>query len=76
MEKVKLQIRINSCATNDPCAVCGERTDPNIGPTIFLAGTYEPVCNHCAKRIDPDVYQSWRDICLWFESQREPATCF
>ena len=48
MEKsIKLAIKLNNCATNDPCAICGDRTDPEIGPELFLADTWDVVCHAC-----------------------------
>ena len=52
-ENVKLAIKENNCATNDPCAVCGNRTDPRCGPELFLAGTWELVCYQCGEKYDP-----------------------
>jgi hypothetical protein len=28
-------IKYNNCAVNDPCDVCGDRTDPDFGPELF-----------------------------------------
>ena len=52
-----IDIRPNNCATNDPCAFCGSRTDPQIPAAIFKRGTYEPVCDVCAQEIDGGVYR-------------------
>lgn len=47
-ESPKIEFKHNNCATNDPCAICGERTDPLVGPEPFLEGTWELVCAKCA----------------------------
>jgi hypothetical protein len=46
-EPVVIERKFNNCLSNDPCAICGARTDPN-GFDPFLAGTYELVCDACA----------------------------
>lgn len=51
--KISLAIKSNNCATNDPCAVCGRRTDPAVGPEIFLHDSWHLVCHPCAEEIDP-----------------------
>jgi hypothetical protein len=48
-----LAIKLNNCASNDPCAICGDRCDPQVGPEIFLADTWALVCRPCAQRIAP-----------------------
>ena len=52
-------LRLNNCATNDPCALCGQRTDPLCGVELF----YEPpggalglVCGECGRRFVPKLY--------------------
>jgi hypothetical protein len=42
-----LAIKLNSVAVNDPCAICGDRTDPELGPELFLEGTWALVCYEC-----------------------------
>jgi hypothetical protein len=42
-----LVIKLNNAATNVPCALCGARTDPQVGPELFLEGTNELVCHVC-----------------------------
>ena len=43
-------IKLNNAATNDPCAICGKRTDPQVGPELFLEGTWSPVCHECGMK--------------------------
>jgi hypothetical protein len=52
----RVVIGLNSVITNDPCAICGKRTDPN-GIDFFLEGTRELVCNHCAQEHAPGLYR-------------------
>lgn len=50
-----LVIRMNPVASNDPCAVCGDRTDPLVGPELFLANTYHLVCRRCGQQLAPEL---------------------
>lgn len=52
---VELEIKLNNAATNDPCEVCGSRTDPEVGPELFLAGTWALVCHECAREHAPEL---------------------
>ena len=51
--KPTIVIRANNCATNDPCAICGQRTDPNGFFDYFLEGTVELVCDQCVEKHNP-----------------------
>lgn len=48
-------IRYNNCASNDPCVVCSGRTDPTVGPELFLAGTWSLVCRECGRKYAPHL---------------------
>ena len=48
-----LAIKLNNCATNDPCALCGNRTDPTTGPELFLAHSWALVCWECGRENAP-----------------------
>jgi transcription elongation factor Elf1 len=50
---VKLAIKTNSTAINEPCAICGERMEAAIPISIFMADNYNPVCNTCAEKHSP-----------------------
>ncbi len=41
-----LVIRVNTVLTNDPCALCGEATDPT-GLDLYLADRTALVCHRC-----------------------------
>jgi hypothetical protein len=41
-----LAIRVNNVLTNDPCALCGEATDPT-GIDLYLAERAALVCHSC-----------------------------
>jgi hypothetical protein len=60
MIKHRLEIKMNNSATNDPCAICGQRTDPDVGPEIFLMGTWSLVCHECGKAHGPALM-----LCLY-----------
>ena len=58
-----LAIKDNNCATNDPCALCGARTDPNVGPELFVADSWALVCWDCGRKHEPELVamlQSYR----------------
>ena len=50
---MNIVLKLNNCATNDPCAICGRRTDPVIGLDYFWEGTWRLVCDTCAERYEP-----------------------
>lgn len=54
-----IEIKHNNAATNDPCAVCGDRCDPIVGPEFFFKGTWALVCLGCVRTHAP-----------WLESKR------
>jgi hypothetical protein len=54
---MKLQIRSNNYITDHPCAVCGGPTTLDLGPTIVLQGTWEPVCDGCVTMTAPELRQ-------------------
>ena len=61
----QLAIKINNVATNDPCAICGDRTDPAIGPDLFLADSWQLVCWKCGKKYAPGLVamlQTWYSL--------------
>lgn len=46
LQPTDLVIRLNTALTNDPCALCGEPTDPT-GIDLYLADKPALVCNTC-----------------------------
>jgi hypothetical protein len=46
IQPTDLVIRLNISLTNDPCALCGEPTDPT-GIDLYLADRPALVCNAC-----------------------------
>ena len=46
IQPTDLVIRVNTVLTNDPCALCGEATDPT-GIDLFLAERPALVCHSC-----------------------------
>lgn len=46
----EIELNINNCASNDPCAFCGKRTDPYIPLAYFKKGTYATVCPDCIEK--------------------------
>lgn len=54
-ETDRLVIKYNNAATNDPCAICGARTDSMCGPELFVDGTWELVCHECGCKFSPEL---------------------
>ena len=48
-----LAVKVNNTASSGTCAICGERTDPQSGPELFLADAWELVCQDCGRRYAP-----------------------
>jgi hypothetical protein len=46
IQPTDLVVRVNSVLTNDPCALCGEPTDPT-GIDLYLADKPALVCHAC-----------------------------
>lgn len=65
MDMRKLAIKMNNVATNDPCAICGERTDPALGPELFLADNWKLVCWECGYKYAPELVAILRFIQIW-----------
>jgi len=57
---MSMEIQYNTVGTNDPCAICGTRTDPIIGPEMFIG--FGLVCRDCSQREDPKMHQALVDI--------------
>lgn len=38
-QNIPVPVRMINCATNKPCAFCGKRTDPSVGPELFMSGS-------------------------------------
>jgi hypothetical protein len=49
-----LILRWNNSATNDPCALCGARTDPEVGWEVMTSGL-SLVCHDCVRELAPGL---------------------
>ncbi len=59
-DRTRFAIKYNNCAANDPCAVCGTRTDPICGPELFMADTWDLVCHSCGEKYAPELLAGLR----------------
>jgi len=50
----RLAIKLNNVLTNDPCALCGARTDPS-GVDLFLDESASLVCDACGNLHAPEL---------------------
>ncbi len=55
MDRTMFAIKYNNCATNDPCAICGQRTGPGVGPELFLTYSWVLVCWECGRKYAPEL---------------------
>jgi len=55
----RLAIKLNNTLTNDPCALCGSRTDPG-GVDLFLEESMRLVCDECGDRHAPELMKLLR----------------
>ena len=72
-ERVSVCLKLNNTATNDPCAVCGGRTDPAVGLDFFKEGTWELICAACVERHAPDLvaFRDQANRAALFENEEE-----
>jgi len=58
MSAFRFTLRMNNAATNDPCAICGRRTDPECGVELFFATPRGPrlVYDACGARLVPYLH--------------------
>lgn len=71
----QITLGLNNVITNDPCAICGARCDPD-GYDYFLEGTVGLVCDGCAEKYAPDLVEIRKYINrelaqTWAEGERE-----
>ena len=71
-----LVIKYNNSATNDPCGICGDRTDPACGPEIFVEGTWATVCWPCQKKHAPGLVATIEVIRAMVDLFRPPGGMF
>jgi ribosome-binding protein aMBF1 (putative translation factor) len=50
---MKLAIKMNDNPISEPCPLCGEATNPNIGAEIMLADCDLVVCRECGNMLAP-----------------------
>lgn len=65
MQKSKIVLAVNTCITNDPCALCGARCDP-CGLDYTLKSKKRGrvlVCDRCATKHAPELVEA-REVAL------------
>ena len=50
MKPIKLAIKDNNTAKQAPCGVCNEMFEPDWGLALFMADSYNPVCDKCGAK--------------------------
>jgi hypothetical protein len=51
--RVELAIKLNEESSEYECAVCGDKRVSAGGPGLFLADTWDPVCDECGREHAP-----------------------
>lgn len=54
---IKLALKDNNTSIDEPCAICGKMFEPDWGVAMFLANSYEVICDGCGKQHDPNLYR-------------------
>ena len=52
-EQVELAIKLNEESSEYECAVCGDERISAEGPELFLADTWDLVCDECGRKYAP-----------------------
>lgn len=52
-EQVQLAIKLNDKSSEYECAVCGDERISAEGPELFLADTWDLVCDECGRQYAP-----------------------
>ncbi len=58
-----IAIKYNNLSSAEPCAICGRVVDQDVGPALFLASTYDQVCESCGEQYAPELaamLKAWR----------------
>jgi hypothetical protein len=67
-DETDFSIKYNNAASNDPCEICGARTDPEVGPELFMRESWALVCYECGEKYAPELtgllldYRRRRDL--------------
>jgi hypothetical protein len=57
----QLCIKSNNAGAHTPCGICRVDFRPFIGPVISLQDGVVPVCEDCARKIDPALFKQWSE---------------
>jgi hypothetical protein len=66
----KIELRDNNSITNDPCNICGERTEPC--GYDFFAPWPALICHTCAEEFAPDLFARWSQE--WATTEEDTTT--
>lgn len=75
MQKSKIVLAVNTCITNDPCALCGSRCDP-CGLDYTLRSKKPGrvlVCDRCATKHAPELVKARETALQYARWEREQA---
>lgn len=67
MDKTRFAIKWNNAQAAGPCAVCGGVANPPVGPELFMADSWAPVCWDCGRKHAPEFADMlmgyWHSAC-------------
>ncbi len=55
IHRLALAIKLTLQAVAAPCALCGATVPARIGPQLFLAASFDPVCDTCCGIYAPEL---------------------
>ncbi len=55
IHRLALAIKLTPQAVAAPCALCGATVPARIGPQLFLAASFDPVCDTCGGIFAPEL---------------------
>jgi hypothetical protein len=65
VDRSAIAIKYNNLSAAEPCALCGDTADQDVGPGLFLANSYDQVCWKCGEKQAPELtamLRAWLEI--------------
>jgi transcription elongation factor Elf1 len=56
-ESFKLSLKDNNLVKIVNCGICRTEFEPDMGVSMFLANSYDNVCDKCAKKFAKDLFK-------------------
>lgn len=52
---MQIAIKLNSLDSNCLCSICNQEEFANVGPHLFMADSWRPVCRDCGDQHAPEL---------------------